>query len=184
MNVLAKPRMSVDEFLAWVEGRPGRYEIHRGKVVARSPESVGHAEIKGEICFALHTAIHKRKLPCHALLGDMMVRIDERTAYIPDTQVYCAEKLKGTALEIPNPLIVVEVLSPSTQHIDVVQKLAGYFRVPSVAHYLIVDPMQPTVIHHARGTGDTIATRVVTEGSIVLDPPGIALSLAEIYPAD
>ena len=114
----------------------------------------------------------------------MIVRIDDTTAYEPDAQVYCGEKLQGTALEVPNPVIVNEVLSPSTQRVDVAQKLAGYFRLPSVAHYLIVDPTQPTVIHHARGTGDIIATRVVTEGGIVLDPPGIALSLAEIYPAD
>ena len=102
----------------------------------------------------------------------------------PDAQVYCGDKIRGPTLEVPNPVVIVEVLSPTTRRVDVGAKLAGYFRLPSVAHYLIVDPTQPTVIHHARGTGDIIATRVVTEGGIVLDPPGIELSLADIYPAD
>ena len=48
-------------------------------------------------------------------------------------------------------------------------------------HYLIVDPTQPSVVHHARGTGDTILTRIVTAGSIALDPPGLEIALADIY---
>lgn len=78
-------------------------------------------------------------------------------------------------------MIVVEVLSSSTRRIDATVKLAGYFRLPNVMHYLVVDPTQPSVVHHARGTGDTILTRIVTAGSIVLDPPGLELALSDIY---
>jgi len=67
--------------------------------------------------------------------------------------------------------------------VDVSLKLAGYFRLPSVAHYLIVDPMQPMILHHSRGSGDAIITRVVTAGSIALDPPGLELALSDIYGA-
>jgi Uma2 family endonuclease len=181
MNVLTRPRMSVGEFLGWAAGRPGRYELLRGEVIAISPGTVGHAEIKAAIYRSLRKSIRERRLPCHILPDGVIVRIDDATAYEPDVQVYCGEKLEGTALEVPNPIIVVEVLSPSTQHIDLSVKLAGYFRLPSVAHYLIVDPEQPVILHHSRGAGDTIITRVVTEGRIALDPPGLELSLAEIY---
>ena len=78
-------------------------------------------------------------------------------------------------------MIVVEVLSPSTRHIDLSAKLVDYFRLSSVAHYLIVDPERPRIIHHARATGDTILTRIVSEGMIRLDPPGIELTMADIY---
>ena len=47
----------------------------------------------------------------------------------------------------------------------------------------MVDPDKPLIIHHARGAGDAILTRIVSEGSITLDPPGIALALADIYGA-
>jgi Uma2 family endonuclease len=84
------------------------------------------------------------------------------------------------AVEVPNPLIVVEVLSRSTRHIDLSAKLADYFHVPSIAHYLIVDPEKPRIVHHARG-GDAIVTRIITEGEVVLDPPGIGFSMTDIY---
>ena len=184
MNVLTKPSMTVDEFLAWAEGRPGRYELFRGEVIAMAPETADHADVKGAIYAALRSAIRRHRLPCHVFPDGMTVRIDDGTVYEPDAQVYCGEKIRGAVLEVPNPIIIVEVLSPSTQRIDVTQKLAGYFRLPSVAHYLIVDPTQPSVIHHSRGTADTILTRIVTEGRIVLDPPGLELALSDIYEAN
>ena len=181
MNVLAKPRMTVDEFLAWAEGRPGRYELFRGEVFPMSPEVVGHTRVKGMVFAALLAAIRKRRLPCEVLTDGATVRIDETTAYEPDALVHCGQDLSSTALEVPNPVIIVEVVSASSRRIDATLKLAAYFRLPSVMHYLIVDPTQPSVVHHARGTGDTILTRIVTAGSIALDPPGLELALADIY---
>ena len=46
-----------------------------------------------------------------------------------------------------------------------------------------VDPEKPRIIHHARATGDTIVTRIVTDGSIKLDPPGIEFAMADVYSA-
>jgi len=181
MAALTKPRMTVDEFLAWAEGNPGRYELFRGEVYAMSPETVGHAGRKGAVYLALQTAIRRQALPCHALPDGATVRIDDATAYEPDALVYCGAQLSPSAVEVPNPAIIVEVLPPSTRQVDVSVKLAGYFRLPSVAHYLIVDPAQPLILHHSRGAGDTILTRVVTEGSIVMDPPGVELAVADIY---
>ena len=181
MNVLAKPRLTVDEFLAWAVEQPGRYELFRGEVVAMSPETIGHSAIKGAVFAALLADIRRRGLPCAALPDGPTIRIDETTAFEPDALVYCGQEPRSTALEIANPVIVVEVLSSSTRRIDLTQKLTGYFRLPSVMHYLIVDPTQPSVVHHARGAGDTILTRIVTAGSVALDPPGLELALADIY---
>jgi Uma2 family endonuclease len=181
MNVLTKPRMTVDQFLAWAQELPGRYELLRGEAYRMAPESTGHAEVKAAVYAALRAIVRRRNLPCHVLPDGVTVRIDEQTAYEPDAQVYRGEKLPATALEVPNPLIVVEVLSPSTQRVDASLKLAGYFKLPSVAHYLIVDPTQPNVVHHARGNGDTITTRIITSGDITLDPPGLILALSDIY---
>jgi len=183
MAVLIKPRMTVDEFLSWAKDEPGRYELLKGEVFPMSPEGVGHSEKQGAVYAALLAGIRARRLPCHALPDGATVRIDDTTAYEPDALVYCGDKLPPTALEVPNPVILVEVLSPSTRRVDVSLKLAGYFRLPSVAHYLIVDPTQRSIIHHARRADDDILTRVVTNGDIALDPPGLELSLADIYNA-
>ena len=183
MSVLPQERMTVDEFLTWSEGQPGRYELFRGIVYAMTPERAIHAEVKFAVQTALANGIRARNLPCHMLPDGMTVRVDDATAHEPDAVVYCGARLAASALEVPNPVIVVEVLSPSTRHVDAQIKLAGYFRLPSVEHYLVVDPDKPLIIHHARATDDSIRTRIVTEGRIMLEPPGIELSVAEIYEA-
>jgi Uma2 family endonuclease len=82
---------------------------------------------------------------------------------------------------VPAPVIVVEVLSPSTATRDTGATLADYFLLATLRHYLIVRADRPTVIHHRRGDGDLIETRIVTSGLLALDPPGITLDLARIY---
>ena len=180
MNVLTKPRMTVDEFLAWAEGRPGRYELFKGDVYAMSPETVGHLEAKAAVHAALLAGIRALGLPCYVLPDGATVRIDNETAYEPDALVYCGQKLPPSALEIPSPIIVVEVLSPSTARMDATTKLRGYFDVPSIQHYLIVDPEGQTVTHHKRGAAAT-ETRVVAEGTLTLGPPGLEIRLGDIF---
>jgi len=175
--------MNVDELMAWAEGQPGRYELVDGVVHAMTPERVVHAKIKGAVYMALVVGLRARDLLCHALPDGMTVRIDDTTAHEPDALVYCGPELPPSAIEVPSPIIVVEVLSPSSRSIDASVKLAGYFRLPSVAHYLIVDPEKPLIIHHARGSESTILTHIVREGTITLDPPGLEIHLADIYGA-
>ncbi len=60
------------------------------------------------------------------------------------------------------------------------RKLADYFRLPRVAHYLIIDPDKVLVIHHQRH-GEDILTRILRDGTIALDPPGMEVKVREIY---
>jgi Uma2 family endonuclease len=85
------------------------------------------------------------------------------------------------AIAAANPVIIVEVLSPATQSIDTSDKLAGYFKLASVEHYLIVSARRREVIHHRR-EGSAIVSRVVNVGAIELEPPGILVDIAELYP--
>src|SRR5262245_14894298 len=181
MTALPKIRMSVDQFLAWADRQPGRYELKDGIVYAMSPEGAGHAKVKFAVQTALVAGIRARGLPCHMLPDGMTVRVDDTTAYEPDALVYCGAELPSRSVEVPNPVIVVEVLSPSTGRIDATAKLADHFKVASVAHYLIIDPEKKLIVHHARGPGDAILAHVVTTGSIKLDPPGIEIAIADVY---
>jgi Uma2 family endonuclease len=109
------------------------------------------------------------------------VRISPHTAFEPDALVYCGEEVPGHSLEVPNPVIVVEVLSPGTQMTDLRDKLRGYFTVPSVHHYLIVDTEKLMVIHHARGDGDALRTLLLTAGELRLDPPGLSVTVPSLF---
>jgi Uma2 family endonuclease len=177
MMGLPQQKMTVDEYLAWAEGRPGRYELYAGTVYAMAPERAGHAKVKYAVQTALLAGIGRSKLPCNMLPDGMTVRIDEDTAHEPDALVYCGQELPDSAVEVPSPVIVVEVLSPSTRHIDASAKLAGYFSLASVQHYLIVDPDKRLVVHHARAAPDAIATRIIHAGTLRLDPPGIEVAV-------
>jgi Uma2 family endonuclease len=148
-----------------------------------TPERAAHAEVKLAVQTALANALRAGRIPCRVLPDGMTVRIDDSTAHEPDALVYCGPRLAPSALEVPNPVIVVEVLSPTTRHVDATIKLAGYFRLPSIMHYLIIDPDKPLVLHHARNADGTILTRIATEGNILLDPPGVEIAVADIYSA-
>ena len=179
---LPKPlRMTAAEFLAWAMEQEGRFELASGEVVAMAPERAAHALAKLAVARALGDAVRGAGLPCQVFPDGMAVRVDDATVYEPDASVRCGEPLDGDAVEFSDPVVVVEVLSPSTRARDAGAKLADYFRLPSVRHYLILRTDTRTAIHHARGEDGAIATAIVTEGTLRLDPPGVAIALEDVF---
>ena len=179
----ALKQMTADEFLLWAEGKKGRWELHDGAPVMMSPERSLHAETKAEAYVALREAIRLKGLSCRVYPDGMAIRVDAQTTYEPDASVTCGPRAPADALEIVDPVVVVEVLSPSTAAIDHGRKLSGYFSLPSLQHYLILDPERRVVIHHKRGKGEAIETRVLTNGVAGLDPPGLEVAVGALFPA-
>jgi Uma2 family endonuclease len=174
--------MTVDEFLPWAEAQEGRWELHDGVPVMMSPDRSLHAETKAEAYVGLREAIRLKELPCRVYPGGMAIRVGARATFEPDASVVCGPRAPADAIEIDNPVIVVEVLSPSTAAVDHGRKLSGYFSLASVEHYLILDPDRRVVIHHKRGLGDAIETRALTEGVARLDPPGFEVAVEAMFP--
>lgn len=171
--------MTVDEFLVWSKDHPGRHELVDGEVVAMSPQRVRHAETKAAVFAALSRACRG---DCRAMPDGMTVRIDRTTAFEPDALVYCGPRLDGDAVEVPSPVIVVEVISPGTKGVDTGRKFAGYFAVPGLHHYLIVNPATRVVTHHRRGESGLVLSRILAEGRLDLDPPGLAVEVSDLLP--
>ena len=146
-----------------------------------APGRVVHARPKARIWRDLDRDIAAKQLPCEVLPDGMGLRIDDSTLYQPDAVVYCGDRLDDEMRLVPEPVIVVEVLSPSTEHIDTGLKLEGYFRMPSVRHYLIVGPERRAVIHHQRMDDDRVLSRIVTSGAVEIDPPGLSLAIERVY---
>jgi Uma2 family endonuclease len=101
--------------------------------------------------------------------------------YEPDAVLHCGERLSDDAVAVPDPLVIVEVLSPSTSASDRAWKLREYFRLPSLSHYLIVWSDKQQVVHHRRRDDGEIETRTVIGGEIRLYPPGITITVEDIY---
>jgi len=178
----ALKQMTADEFLLWAEGKEGRWELHDGVASMMSPERLAHIRTKFSAAIALKDALEQANLPCEALTDGLSVKIDTRTVFEPDASVVCGPRRDDDTIVITDPVVVVEVLSPSTAAIDHGQKLSGYFSLPSLEHYLILDPERRVVIHHKRGADDAIETRVLSSGVAKLDPPGFELAVEALFP--
>jgi|KBSMisStaDraftv2_1062788.scaffolds.fasta_scaffold140137_3 Uma2 family endonuclease len=174
-------RLSRAEYRAWADAQPrGRFERHSGVVVAMAPERAIHALLKVHAWLLLRQSVQVHRLPCQVFPDGMTVEIGGDDDFEPDAIVRCGERLADDTTRVPDPLIVVEVLSPSTSATDRSEKLEKYFRLPSVQHYLIVWADRRRVVHHRRD-GGSVATSVHTEGTIALDPPGMLFDVIALY---
>ena len=130
MNVAAERRMTVLEFLNWAEAQPeGRYELVDGRIIAMAPERALHNLAKMSVWLALRRAVEAAGLPCTVYGDGMTVEINEHKARGPDALVQCGKPVDLDALVADNPLVVVEVASPSSERDDKVKKLVEYFSV-------------------------------------------------------
>jgi Uma2 family endonuclease len=184
---LAVPTMTLDEFLPWAEAQPkelGKLELLDGVVIVQQSQRWAHSKMKLDAVLALRRAIEQAQVPFFAAPEGPTIRVAHRTGFEPDASMAHLPEPAAGSFEISNPILVVEVLSPSTAKIDMTVKLKGYFQVASIHHYLIVDPEGATVIHHRRAASGAIETRVVDDRSdLIIDPPGIGLSLIDLFPA-
>lgn len=186
MNVVLPTRMNVDEFLAWaVRQQKGRYELFNGRVIMQQPQTWGHAEVRVRIYNVLVAAITRAGTPFYAAPDGMTVRISPDEAFEPDALVAPLPRPERLDLEIPNPVLVIEVLSPSSAKRDLADKLAGYFKVPSIQHYLVIDPEEREIIWYRRAAAGAIEPPVtLRQGALKLEPPGIALAVADVFPPE
>lgn len=174
-------RMGREDYRAWAEVQPrGRWERVDGEVIAMNVERLGHIFIKNRVWLALERAIAVAGVACQAFGDGVTVEVGEGHDYAPDAVVNCGPLPDLESVVAPNPVVVVEVTSPSTRSIDTGDKLAEYFRVPAVQHYLVVRSRRREVLHYQR-RGDRIDFLLVTAGPIALDPPGIVVAIEEFY---
>ncbi len=172
--------MTREEWRRWSEDHGARSERVRGEVVAMAPERWAHARAKANILLAFRAALAGRS-DCVAVPDGMTVEVDDDTDYEPDVAIHCGDPIPDDSIAIPKPVVVVEVLSPATRHVDTHIKLGDYFRVNSIQHYLIVRADRREVTHYRRDAEGSPESAIVRSGSIALDPPGIVLRIEDIY---
>src|SRR5712692_10128382 len=118
MNVAVPRRMSVAEFLDWAERQPkGRYELVDGQVIAMSPERNRHVLVKRSVANALGSVVTRAQVDCTVFSDGATVVIDKHNSREPDAAVHCGP-FDLDSLVLDTPIIVVEVLSPSSERSD------------------------------------------------------------------
>ena len=171
------PRMDADTFIAWAMEQPEgeHYELHDGVVVRMPNEASLHGLTKGRIVYRLMQVIEEAGLPCDVYIDAMAVEITPRTVFEPDIVVRCGDRLPDRAVKVTDPVIAVEVLSPSSRASDFGRKQEGYLDVPSLMHYLVVNPDSRKITHFRRQSDGTFLTSIHGDGPLTLDPPGITI---------
>lgn len=176
------PRMNREQFRSWAAAQSrGRYELVAGEVVQMAPERVGYVDAKMSAWLALREGIAAAGVPCRGYGDGVNVEVDDDTLYEPDVLVQCGNRIDPEATAAPSPVIVVEVLSRSTRALDSGIKLADYFRVPSICHYLVLRSDRRAVLHHRRHADGGIVTALHGAGQIALDPPGIVITVEALF---
>ena len=85
------------------------------------------------------------------------------------------------AARLVEPTILVEVASPSTRLADVNDKVEFYSGIASVQHYLVIEQDRRRLVYHGHGPSGGLEPRILRDGAIALDPPGIRIALDDLY---
>ncbi len=144
-----KPKMTVEEYLAWERTQTERHEYFAGEVFSQAGGTRRHSLIGTNVLSEIREVLKGH--PCEAHGSDMRVHI-EATNYhaYPDVSVVCPPVQGKSDDVIANPILVVEVLSPSTADFDRGTKFDHYRQIPSLREYLIFWQDQPRVEQHTR----------------------------------
>jgi Uma2 family endonuclease len=169
---------TVAEFEAWHARQPERWEFIRGQPRLMAPASIRHSIIKRNITVALHAALAPHG--CEVLVDGPQILTDEISA-IPDVVVTCA-RLDLTTLVIAEPVIIVEVISPSSEQNDTGLRWLAYRNIASLRHYIVLSQNQRLAHIHSRA-GDIWRERFVSAGTVELDEPPVRLEIDALYAA-
>jgi len=180
MSQRAVTQMSADEFLEWGLRQDMRYELVDGVPVAMAGARQRHDLIVTNIHGMLYALLRGKK--CRCFTADLAIRIPAGNIRRPDAGIDCGVFAPDTT-SVSAPLVVIEVLSPSTRDFDMFGKLEEYKTVPTLAHIVIVDPDAPQVFHWSRPQDKTWSHELLEGPETVIQLPEVAglLDLASIY---
>jgi Uma2 family endonuclease len=167
----ATSRMTYDEYLVAEAASDVKHEFLRGEVFAMAGGTPTHARLAAAVIGELRNALADR--PCEVFTSDLRVRIEATNlSTYPDVTVVCGD-LQHSNIDVnaaTNPILIVEILSESTEAYDRGEKFAHYRRLPSLREYLLISSQAPRLEAYARnaenewvlheaGAGESLALR-------------------------
>ena len=169
---------TVEDFLAFEAEEPERYEYVDGIVRMMTGASAAHSRIKGNLSAALDAALGDG--PCSAYIDDLKVVTGTAVMY-PDLLVIC-RPLAPDDDRVPDPTVVVEVLSPTTETHDRVRKWREYQSIASLRHFVLVAQSERRVEVYTREPGGwQLAVVEPPKDEIALRAVRASLFLEAIY---
>jgi Uma2 family endonuclease len=177
MSTALREPMTLEVFLAWEEQQELRWEFDGFEPVAMTGGTSEHSAIQRNLIFALTGRL--RGQACQPYTSDLKIFVAGSIRY-PDAFVVCSPIPRGT-LVVTDPVVVFEVLSPSTASTDIGTKNEEYRDTPSIQRYVILAQDRPAATVFERINGDWVGH--IVSGNVVLTMPeiGVEIPLAELY---
>ena len=181
MTEPAIQRMTLDEFLHWDDGTDTRYELIDGFPVAMAPPAEAHRILAVRLVSRIDAKLASRR-PCNAQFEPRVVRPDRANSYyVPDIAVTCGPNEPGRKA-IVDPILVVEILSPSTERSDRRVQLPAYQMIESVREIMLIDADN----HHAelyRRKNNHWGIELIrgAEATHFLNSVDLRISMSELY---
>lgn len=184
MSAQPQSFLTAQDYLVWERQQDTRHEYFDGQIFAMTGASRAHNVLCANVLASLHGQL--RGKPCEIYANDMRVKVSETGMYTyPDVVVACREPRfeDQTVDTLLNPVLIIEVLSDSTERYDRGAKFAHYRSLPSLQDYLLVSQTECRVEHYTRQPGyHWLLTEYQDLGDrIELNSLGSHLILSEIY---
>ena len=179
------PKMTLDEFLAWEETQEERHEYLDGVIRAMSGGSLDHNQIVANITKV--TGVQLENTPCRSLTSSQRVQSESfRSYFYPDLLIVCEEPKLGRGDSILNPLVIFEVLSPSTEKYDRYEKFRRYQTIKTLQEYFLIRQDTAIVEAYRRMKSKTWTTTaynvyVGLDTVLTVESAGISFPLRAIY---
>ncbi|MFN7962195.1 MAG: Uma2 family endonuclease [Thermoanaerobaculia bacterium] len=176
--------LSATDYLAFEREAEERHEFVNGQIYARSGASPDHGLIATNLARELSLALKNK--PCRVHATNLRVKVDETGLYTyPDLVVVCGDSQFDDAKRdtLLNPLMLVEVLSPSTEAYDRGAKFEHYRRLPSLSCYLLVAQDKPHLELFRRLEEGLwqLSEASGLEAGLAIPELGVKLALSEVY---
>jgi Uma2 family endonuclease len=173
--------MAREDFFDWAEARDDGYEFDGRRPVAMGGWTVRHSVIARNARFAVGNRLAK-SCGCAEFGIGVGIRTVGAAVRYPDVIVTCS-KFKDSDREVPNPVVVFEVLSPTSGHTDRIVKLLEYKAVPSIRRYVIVEHDFAALTLYARhdAGADWTATVLTADKLLPLPEIGIEIPVADLF---
>ena len=177
MNVMTRPGMSLDEFLAWEAGQEEKWEYDGTGPVAMTRGTLAHALIQANLIAALHRRL--AGTPFQVFGSELKIQVDGRIRY-PEAFV---TKVGGPAdsTVVHDPIVVFEVVSLSTGQTDRFTKNGEYAATPSIQRYVMLEQGVVGATVFARTGAEWIGRLLLADAVLSMPEIGTEVPLAEFY---
>ncbi len=182
MSAAQKPHTKYADYLAFERTSAGKHEYLRGEIFAMAGGTPEHARLQAAFSGELRTALSGR--PCNVYSSDLRLRIaaTERSCYA-DVVVVCGpvEPAPDDADAATNPLVIVEVLSDSSEASDRGEKFAHYRRIHSLRDYVLVSQKEQRIEVYSNDGGRWFLTDATAGGAVRISSLGVSVEVDAVY---